>query len=48
MTDGERVVKMYYAWVRVGDIHVYVADIEDDEDERGIFQQIDAMAYGWA
>ncbi len=35
-----------YAWLQVGDIQVFVADI-GFEDETAIMQQIYAMEMGW-
>lgn len=43
-----RIATIKYAWIEVGDICVYVADIEDDEDETAIMQQIYADGMGWA
>lgn len=37
-----------YAYLKIGDICVYVADIEDDQDEKAIMEQIYAMDMGWA
>ena len=39
---------VHYAYIQIGDICVYVADIEDDADETAIMQQIYARGMGWA
>lgn len=44
----ETVTKMFYAWISYGGVSVYVADITEDEDEKAILQQIDAIGRGWA
>lgn len=43
-----KVTKVFYAWIGVGDISVYVADIKEDADEKAIMDQIYAMGMGWA
>lgn len=43
----ERVVQVKYAWITVGDIRVYVADLKDNFDETAILQQIYADGMGW-
>lgn len=41
-------VQMSYAWIQIGNVCVYVADIKDDADEKAIEHQIYAMGMGWA
>lgn len=39
---------VFYAWLCIGDVCVYVADIEADADEKAITHQIYAKGMGWA
>lgn len=45
---GEMIEQVLYAWIKIGNTEVYVADIKENEDEMAIIQQITAIEMGWA
>lgn len=45
--DTYKVEHIYYQWLCIGDIEVYVADLESNEDEKAIEDQIYAIGMGW-